>query len=264
MSRPIPIEEMVETFKRNHKTSHLFKIDNFSLLKKHQIQRVESSVFYIGGHKWKIIVYVVSQLIPQWHPKKNVKWNFEPSSTPLWKGFSKLMSLADLESKGFLIGDCCMFGATLVGVEPGPHGTAECFSLIEKPLNHRVTWLMTKFSSFEPGEIHYSNEFVVGNRKWRIKVQEKHKSFSVYLSGEGFINDARKTKTFAKFKLRVLDQTKQKHIEKTESDWVDEEPGDKNGFEDFMPLSKLGEPYLVNDKLYVGVDFEVISMTKDC
>lgn len=54
------------------------------------------------------------------------------------------------------------------------------------------------------------------------------------------------------------------HFYFVDSDWVDEEHDDKNGFEDFMPLCKLGGPYLVNDKLYVGVDFEVISMTKYC
>ena len=45
--------------------------------------------------------------------------------------------------------------------------------------------------------------------------EEKDESFSVYLLGEGFINNASKTETYAKFKLRVLDQVNRNHVEKT-------------------------------------------------
>ncbi|CAF2034203.1 unnamed protein product [Brassica napus] len=268
MSRPIPIESknniifsiyfcyyhdqlqvsifsfslftvMVQEFKKNHTNSHLFKIDNFSLLTKYEIDCIESSVFDLCGRKWKILVnydedeehvsiflenqdpldveleyqvYVVSQLKAVWYPKVNVKWDFSASSKPIAKGITNLMSLDDLKSKGFLIEDCCMFGASLPDQKTERPGTAECFSLIEKPLNNKVTWMMTKFSSFDPEKAHQSNEFIVGNRKWRIEVhprgheEAKGESCSVYLVGEGYINNAPKTKTFAKSKLRVLDK----------------------------------------------------------
>lgn len=95
-----------------------------------------------------------------------VKWDFSASSKPIAKGITNLMSLDDLKSKGFLIEDCCMFGASLPDQKTERPGTAECFSLIEKPLNNKVTWMMTKFSSFDPEKAHQSNEFIVGNRKW--------------------------------------------------------------------------------------------------
>lgn len=41
----------------------------------------------------------------------------------------------------------------------------------------------------------------------------KGESFSVYLVGERYINNAPKTKTFAKSKLRVLDQVNRNHVE---------------------------------------------------
>lgn len=284
---------MVQEFKKNHTNSHLFKIDNFSLLTKHEVERIESSVFDLCGRKWKIIViydedeehvsiflenqdpvdveleyqvYVVSQLKAVWYPKANVKWEFGASSKPIPKGITNLMSLDDLKSKGFLIEDCCMFGATLPDQQTERPGTAESFSLIEKPLNNKVTWMMTKFSSFDPEQAHQSNEFIVGNRKWRIEVhprgyeEGKGESFSVYLMGKGCINNAPKTKTFAKYKLRVLDQVNRNHVEATSSCLFYEELDE--GFNDFMPLSKLCEPYLVKDKLYVGVEFEVISVAK--
>ncbi|KAL0712264.1 hypothetical protein Bca4012_019242 [Brassica carinata] len=42
--------------------------------------------------------------------------------------------------------------------------------------------------------------------------------------------------------------------------WLREEPDVSHGFSDFMPLEKLDEPYLMNDKFYVGVEFELISV----
>ncbi|CAH8323754.1 unnamed protein product [Eruca vesicaria subsp. sativa] len=294
LRRPIPIEKMVQEFKKNHPNSHLFKIDNFSLITKYKIECMESSAFDLCGRKWKIVlniedeknvsvflenqdpvedelefqVYVVSQLKAEWYPKNTVKWDFNATSEPIEKGITNLMSLSGLKSKGFLIGDCCMFGATLPDQFPEIPGTAECFSLIEKPLNNKVTWMMTKFSSFDPEKAHLSNPFVVGNRTWRIEVhptgcfEVDGEFFSVYLVGEGFIKNAPKTETYAKFKLRVLDQVNRNHVEKTDWKCFKEEFDDGNGFADFMPLSKLCEPYLVRDKLYVGVEFEVVSVTK--
>ncbi|ESQ37062.1 hypothetical protein EUTSA_v10002932mg, partial [Eutrema salsugineum] len=183
MSRPIPIEQMVSSFKSYHRTTQMFKIDNFSLFKKHKIEMVESSVFDLGGHKWKLVVYPNGNKNGNGHvsiflenqASIDVKIDFEvffvrkrsfgTSSIPQRVGTLSLISLADLEKKGYLIGDCCMFGAKLYGFEPGEPATVECFSLIEKPLNHKVTWMMTKFSSFDPEKFHQSNEFVVGNRK---------------------------------------------------------------------------------------------------
>ncbi|CAH8335144.1 unnamed protein product [Eruca vesicaria subsp. sativa] len=294
MSRPIPIEEMVRLFKSRHTTSYLFKIDNFSLLNKYQIEKVESSVFDLGGHKWTVVVYpngrnekgfvsillksqasvnekiefeifIVSQLERNW--KSHGHQEFGIHSRPVAKGVKLNVSLVDLERNGHLIEDCLMCGVKLHGIEPAAEtGTAECFSLIEQPTNHKVTWMMTRFSSFDPQKAHHSHEFVVGNRKWRIQIhprgfeKEKDESFSVYLLGEGFINNAPNKKTYAKFKLRVLDQVNRNHVEKTCSGWLET----SKGFADFMCLTKLVEPYLVNDKLYVGVDFEVISVASYC
>jgi len=48
------------------------------------------------------------------------------------------------------------------------------------------------------------------------------------------------------------------------SGWLGAEPDDRHGFADFMPLGELDDPYLVKDKLYVGVDFDVISVSNYC
>jgi len=60
------LTEMVRLFKIRHTTSHLFKIDNFSLLKKHGIEKVESSVFDLAGHKWCEAFWS-----SYWHTKEN-------------------------------------------------------------------------------------------------------------------------------------------------------------------------------------------------
>nr|VDC81123.1 unnamed protein product [Brassica rapa] len=60
--------------------------------------------------------------------------------------------------------------------------------------------------------------------------------------------------------------------------WLGEEPDVSHGFPEFQsrflpmatstftmgPLKTLDEPYLVNDKFYVGVEFELISVTNTC
>ncbi|CAH2069297.1 unnamed protein product [Thlaspi arvense] len=290
MSRPIPVEQMVKEFKSRHTTSHLSKIDNFSLLKKHNVKMVESSVFTLGGYKWKLIVYpngkndngyvsiflvnqvsvnaklqfhlfVISQLRQTWQSSGTM--DFGISSTSQTRGALNLTPVADLRKNGYLIEDCCILGVEFYRIGNPKSGTAECLSLIEKPHNHRVTWKMTRFSSFEPEKIHFSDDFIVGSRRWRIKVHpRKDKPFSVYLSGEEFINNVPRTNTFAKFKLRVLDQVKRKHLEKTYSGWIGAEPDESHGFADFMPFKSLDTPFLVKDHFYVGVDFELISITK--
>ncbi|CAA7013041.1 unnamed protein product [Microthlaspi erraticum] len=306
MSRPIPVEQMLKEFKSVHKTSHLLKIDNFSLLKKYNLKMVESSVFDLGSHKWKLILYpnengyvsiflvnqvpinvklqfqlfLIKQIQKIWH--STGKEDFGIYSISQKRGASYFISLADLEKKGYLIEDCCIFGVKLFGTENAKSGTAECFSLIEKPLvvpknktekppNNKVTFEMASYSILTFGvKVHHSIEFFVGNRKWRIEVHpkgfdwEEDKSLSVYLLGQGFIDNALKTNTFAKFKLRVLDQVNKDHLEKTYSDWIGAEYVDHYGFADFMPLKKLNLPYLMNDVLYVGIAFEVISTSSYC
>ncbi|CAH8391748.1 unnamed protein product [Eruca vesicaria subsp. sativa] len=298
MSRPISLDEMMAALKEKNKTCHFWKIENFSLVKKH-IKLVESSVFYFGGYRWKLMVlpsgyegslsgnvalvlqrqapsigvyhtlelFVVNQLSQIWHSSGNIVLPAEQD----WTWDPNLMSHVNSEYLGLLVGDCCIFGVRFYGFQPAASGTAECFSVIEKPLNHKVTWMMNRFSSFEPEKAHHSNEFIVGNRKWRIQVhprgfnEGKDKSLSVYLVGGGLINNVPEVaNTYAMFKLRVLDQVNRNHFEKAFLGWLGENPVVIQGFPEFMPLSKLGEPYLVNDKLYVGVEFEFISVTNYC
>lgn len=44
--------EIMEALKEKYKTSHFIKIDNFSLIIRKEIRRVQSSIFNVGGHKW--------------------------------------------------------------------------------------------------------------------------------------------------------------------------------------------------------------------
>ncbi|XP_056862026.1 MATH domain and coiled-coil domain-containing protein At3g58200-like isoform X2 [Raphanus sativus] len=212
-------------------------------------------------------LFVVNQLSQIWHSSGNIVLPVDRN----WVWDPNLMSHANSEYLGQLVGDCCIFGVRLFGVETAACGTAECFSVIEKPLNHKVTWMMNRFSSFEPEKAHHSNEFVVGNRKWRIQVhprgfkEGKDKSFSVYLVGGEFVNNVpHVANTYAMFKLRVLDQVNRNHLESRVFGWLGGNSDVIQGYPEFMPLSKLGEPYLVNDKLYVGVEFELISVTNYC
>ncbi|XP_010533224.1 PREDICTED: uncharacterized protein LOC104809036 [Tarenaya hassleriana] len=307
MSRPIPVEEMVKQFKGRHSCTHLLRMDNFSLVRKHNIGMIESSVFSIAGYKWNLVLYptgdenpnskghvslylqiqdlkslpsnwqlsvrfklfVLNQFRQIWH-ENNGDVVFSQSNN-MW-GFRQTISLAALDdsTQGYLVGDCVMFGVKFLGVQDCVPGTAERFTLIEKPPNNKVTWKMTKFSTFLLQTDHKSNEFSIGGRKWRILLYPRgfgdgqDNSLSVYLRGDEHMDNVLKTKTFAKFKLRVLDQIARKHHEQIiSSHWFTVEPGSW-GFSKFMPLGDLHDPskgYLVNDMCYVGAEIDVISMT---
>ncbi|XP_019056504.1 PREDICTED: uncharacterized protein LOC104801399 isoform X2 [Tarenaya hassleriana] len=299
MPRPLPIGEIVRQFKGNHPGSHLFKIDNFSLLGKYEIKACESSVFELGDHKWKLILYpnkyghvsihfekqdsevvawkypialfAASQFEKKWatgSPKCNL-------SRTTWKDV-RVISHATLhdEEQGFLVDDIALFGVKIMGLADAKVGTAECFSIVENPPRNKITWKMINYTMFSFEDDHFSNEFVIGSRIWRIRIyprgnnKGKGKSLSVYLSGDRFTSDALEAKTYVGFKLRLFDQIRRKHFQRSLGpEWYSAEPGEDRGFEEFAPLADIDDKskgYLVDDQIFVGVQIDFVSMNNRC
>ncbi|XP_019056395.1 PREDICTED: uncharacterized protein LOC104799781 isoform X2 [Tarenaya hassleriana] len=308
--RLISSTEMIRRFKKAHANSHILKVDNFSLLKKYEVEEIESSVLAFGGHKWKLILYPNgnendnakghislyleiqdSESLPlNWAVKIQFDIFILNQFRPFWKnrygsvvfgpyntkqGFARLISLSELHNtrQGYLVDDCALFGVKPYGVQGVKDGTAECFTLVEKPMNNKVTWKMTKFLAFDRFAKYKSHEFVVGNRKWSIEVhprgfeEGKGNSLSVFLRGEGFMdNSVPNAKTYARYKLRVLDQINGNHVEDTCLYWIPVDPIGC-GFVTLMPLKALHDPskgYLLDDTLYVGVELQVVSVSNYC
>lgn len=81
-------------------------------------------------------------------------------------GFDELLSLDTLNdaSNGYLVDDCCVFGAEVFVVKY--NGQGECRSMIKDPMDNIYTWNVAKLSS--AGDVVHSDQFVVGENTWYI------------------------------------------------------------------------------------------------
>ena len=80
-------------------------------------------------------------------------------------GFPKLLSLSTLNdaANGYLIDDCCIFGAEVFVTNCT--GKGESFSIIKEPQSGFFTWKVENFSKIQE-ECMQSTVFTVGGLKW--------------------------------------------------------------------------------------------------
>lgn len=86
-------------------------------------------------------------------------------------GFDQLLPLTlfNDESKGYLIDDCCTFGAEIFVIKHTSKG--ECLSLMKQPSHSSFTWSIQKFSALDQ-ESCKSQVFATGGHKWYVKLKE--------------------------------------------------------------------------------------------
>ncbi|KAL5862144.1 hypothetical protein ACOSQ3_003428 [Xanthoceras sorbifolium] len=287
---------------RDFQPAHFtLKIESYSSLlnalnKKNE--RYETSIFDVGGYKWKLILYPLGNetfkdhisiylVIDESNSFPNDNWtvcvNFKlfvlnkktmKYLTIQVRYFDKLrteqscaevLSLEEFNDpcNGYLVNDCFVFGAEILVIQPS--SAIEVTIAIVKELDDRpYTWSITNFSKLENGL--YSNEFTAGGRKWKLGLWPKgympsngELSFFLYPT-----NWEPKRKLYAKYKLRVLNRFHDKTIEKSVSHWFDSKEG--WGYKNLKPLKDINElfnGYLKDDTLIVEVEFDIISSTKD-
>lgn len=83
-------------------------------------------------------------------------------------GFDKLVSLNAFNdaSNGYLVDDCCVFGAEIFVIERT--GKGECVSMVKELANSTTyTWKIQKFSDLNQ-ECYTSQVFVIGGYKWYV------------------------------------------------------------------------------------------------
>ena len=80
-------------------------------------------------------------------------------------GFHKFLDLKSFEdfSQGYLVNDCCVFGAELFVHER--NAKREFLTMIREPLNRTMTWKIENFLSLDK-VTYYSRIFQVGDVKW--------------------------------------------------------------------------------------------------
>nr|XP_023905549.1 uncharacterized protein LOC112017315 [Quercus suber] len=186
-------------------------------------------------------------------------------------GFHKFLSLKCFDdlSQGYLVNDCCVFGAELFVHER--NAKREVLTMIKEPLNRTMAWKIENFSSLD--KVTYcSRIFQVGDVKWKLLFYPKGiyngemKEISLFLlccdCGDCVPPEH---KFFAKFKIRIKDQiNNENHVEKTEKHWFTA-CSNEWGFSHFMPRKDLldaSKGLLMNDALIIEGEIIVMSNVK--
>ncbi|XP_050209018.1 uncharacterized protein LOC126659726 [Mercurialis annua] len=184
-------------------------------------------------------------------------------------GFDKLVSVTDFkdESNGYLVDDCCIFGAEIFVIENANKG--ECLSMVKKPANNTYTWTIAKFSELNLSH-NISQVFTIGGNNWSITVhpkgdsREKDKSLSIFLKLENHASFDNGKKLYVEYMLRVRNQLVGQHREldgyikfsSTTSSW---------GYSKFMSLIDLNDKskgFLFNNTLIVEVEIQTMTVLK--
>ncbi|WCJ17763.1 TRAF-like family protein [Euphorbia peplus] len=295
---------------------YLFKIKNFSLLLSNpKFVHFESTNFEVGGYKWQLCVYPKGKNENNKHISLYLVLS-ESNSIPLHKevngyfklflynqildkyltvqdakgrisrfrgmktdfGFDQFLPLDEFNdaSNGYLVDDCCFFGAEVFVVEPVSKG--ECASVLNYLSNNTYTWNVLNFAERTTEEYCESEVFSIGGYKWTLRLypngneEQKGKSLSLFLVLEEEALDPRHTLSVY-FDMYVKDQLHGKHHDaslsekagnyfcqfsrSTDMEW---------GYSELISLDKLNdlsEGYLVDDAIVLEVKISAITMIKE-
>ncbi|XP_015889421.3 uncharacterized protein LOC107424197 [Ziziphus jujuba] len=106
----------------------------------------------------------------------------------------------------------------------------ETLSFVKEPPNDVFTWKLKEFST--KNCCYESQVFTIGERKWTLKFYPEENSLAYGLSLSLFLCQ----------------------VDGSGEAWFRSSPGDKWGYENFMPLKYLNE-FVVNDTVTIEVQF---------
>ncbi|XP_012833011.1 PREDICTED: uncharacterized protein LOC105953876 [Erythranthe guttata] len=251
----------------------LFKIESCSLLQNCGIDKYETNDFVAGEHKWKLIIcpngedkekdsdYIsiylamgdTSSMPANWEVNvvfsiflyNQIHDNYLYSLgitrrflgvKPQW-GFSKFISKKFLTdpSNGYLVDDNCVFGVE-VSVVKKEAFAIECLSLKNFEIPYKRDWKTPNFSKL--GEFSKSEEFIVGDHKWIVRL---------YPKGNGDAS-GRHVSVFLYY-----------YGSNTGSAWFSAS-NNAWGWKSFMEIATINDPkkgFIVNDSCHLEVEISV-------
>ncbi|KAJ6370300.1 hypothetical protein OIU76_028552 [Salix suchowensis] len=185
-------------------------------------------------------------------------------------GFPQMLSLSILNnaSNGYLIGDSCVFGVEVFVIKN--EGKGEHFSMIKDPSDGTFTWEVQKFSELTK-EFYCSRVYLAGRHQWKLKLfpngntKQKGKHLSLYLGLDDRTKFHAGWELFVEFTLRIRDQVRSHHHEKTIRTWFDASENDW-GLTSFISLTNIknqSNNFIVNDTLIVELVLNHLSALKD-
>ncbi|XVE74081.1 hypothetical protein DITRI_Ditri11bG0170500 [Diplodiscus trichospermus] len=184
-------------------------------------------------------------------------------------GFAQLLSLESFNdtSNGYLVGDCCIFGAEVFLMERNCKW--ECLSIIKEPDDNTIIFKLDNFSKLDK-KYYESAVHAIGDSKWKLtvyprgNVKFKGKALSVFLELVEADKLPPKRKVYAEYKLRVRNQINDNHMEFTVERWFSAANANW-GYPQFMALKVLHDAskgFILYDSLIVEAEVNLISKVK--
>ncbi|XP_021653845.2 uncharacterized protein LOC110645110 [Hevea brasiliensis] len=186
-------------------------------------------------------------------------------------GFDKLVSLNAFNdaSNGYLVDDCCIFGAEIFVMERTSKG--ECVSIVKELANsYTYTWKIQKFSNCNQAG-YTSPVFVIGGYKWSLTLypngysEEKGKCLSMFLHLEDSKPFNSGQKLYTGFILRLRDQLFGVHREQKANNKFCTSANNW-GVTKLIPLSDLNDAskgFILDDAVIVEVEITLMTVIKE-
>ncbi|KAG2330924.1 hypothetical protein Bca52824_002104 [Brassica carinata] len=184
-------------------------------------------------------------------------------------GLAQMLPLSKFNDpcNGYIDEDACTIGVEIFVLKPIEK--VERVVITHNPPNNKFTWKISGFSKLGDKKYHYSDEFVIGQRHWKMSMNPKgdkgKNGLSVYVDASAFLPNTVVSSIYAKFKLRVLNQKNTNHVEKTFWQFYSRESGDSYGKAELISLEELKDEskgYLVKDSIVLETVMLCVSETK--
>jgi hypothetical protein len=161
---------------------------------------------------------------------------------------------------GYREQDTGTFGAEIYIVKPAQQ--KEKVTFISNPPDNVFTWKILHFSTLED-KVYQSNEFLVGDRYWKLGLNPKGGLVPIFLYAQGFKANAVVTTTYAATNLRLKNQRSSNHVTTYTAYWYLIPSGLGLGV-NTIPLSDVKDAskgYVVNDSIIIEVEMLTVSVT---
>uniref|UniRef100_A0A1J3CS49 Ubiquitin carboxyl-terminal hydrolase 12 n=1 Tax=Noccaea caerulescens TaxID=107243 RepID=A0A1J3CS49_NOCCA len=266
----------------------------------------ESSVFEAAGYKWRLVLYMIgnrndggdgyislyvrieeTESLPKsWEVHVDLKLfvhnlnqhkyltvtdgtvkRFNDAKKE-W-GFGQLIPLSTFENtnEGYVVQDICSFGAEIFVVKPAEQ--QEKVTFISNPPDNVFAWKILRFSTLED-KFYYSDDFLVGDRYWRLGFNPKGDgdgrpyALPIFLFAQGFKQNAVATNTWGAVNIRLKNQRSTNHRQIYSAAWYPIRSGYGVGVNNIILLADLNDAskgYLVNDAIIFEAELVKVSVT---
>ncbi|AED93548.2 TRAF-like family protein [Arabidopsis thaliana] len=276
----------------------ILSITSFSIIRTRP-EPYESSVFEAVGYKWRLVLYVngnekdggkdhvslyakiveTESLPVGWEVNVDLKLfvyngklnkylivtdgtvkRYNNATKEL--GYGQLIPQSTFYdgNDGYREQDTGTFGAEIYIVKPAQQ--KEKVTFISNPPDNVFTWKILHFSTLED-KVYQSNEFLVGDRYWKLGLNPKGGLVPIFLYAQGFKANAVVTTTYAATNLRLKNQRSSNHVTTYTAYWYLIPSGLGLGV-NTIPLSDVKDAskgYVVNDSIIIEVEMLTVSVT---